>query len=137
MVDLNGVDEHTVQELQIGTFGAVTESQCGPIIAMLPQMAYMPDGKAITSCPQVEHYKNIVNEKSLHITGKAPCIVTLEGHGIPITIRNGLPHIHMRPYTDKEWVCYPEYNLGARRTGIPLYLMPWYRRDGVTNNQRN
>ena len=63
MVDLNGVDEHTVRELRIGTFGAVTESQCGPIIATFPQMAHMPEGKTIISCPQVEHYKNTVNEK--------------------------------------------------------------------------
>ena len=74
MVDLNGADKHTVQELRLGTFSAVTESQCGPIIAVFPQMAYMPDGKTIISCPLVEHYKNIVNKKSPLITGKTPCI---------------------------------------------------------------
>ena len=89
MVDLNGVDDHTVRELRIGTFGGVTDSQCGPIIGVFHQMAHMPDGKTIVSTPQCEFFKNTVHEKSPHVTGRTPCIVTLEGYRIPITTRNG------------------------------------------------
>ena len=140
MVDLNGVDEHTVRELRIRTFGAVTESQCGPIIAIFPQMAYMPEGKTIISCPQVEHHKNTVNEKSPHVTGKTPCITTLEGYRIPITARNGLPHIQMRTYTDKEWESLPRVQLTSEKDWDPSILdapvpKEWY--DRMRSNQRS
>ena len=133
MVDLNGADKHTVQELQIRTFSAVTESECGPIIAVFPQMAYIPDGKTIISCPQVEHYKNTVNKKSPHVTGKTPCIVTLEGYRIPITVRNGLPYIPMRPYMDQEWETLPRVQLTGEKDWDPTILdnpvpKEWYER---------
>ena len=121
-VDINGVDDHTIRQLRIGTFGAVTRSQKGNIIIVVPQLAYMPDGKTIISCCQVENYKVEVNEKSPHITGKIPCVKTLEGCGIPIAIKNGLPHMQLRPFTDEEWKTLPRVQITSEKDWDPKIL---------------
>ena len=41
--------------------------------------------------------------------------MTLEGYRIPIKVRNGLPYIHMRPYTDKEWDALPRVQLTSEK----------------------
>jgi hypothetical protein len=52
----------------------MVESQVGPIIIIMNQYARMVDGKTIHSSGQMEHFKAIVNEKSLSITGEVPRI---------------------------------------------------------------
>ena len=55
---------------------------------------------------QFEHYKNDVNDKSVHVGGLQR-INTLDGYMVPLEIKNGLARMHMRPYTDDEWDTFP------------------------------
>ena len=66
------------------------------------QYAHMPDAKTIHSAGQMEWYNTKVDEKSPVVTQRMPSITTLEGYVIPISLRNGLPYIKMRPPTDAE-----------------------------------
>ena len=101
-IDLSGVDDHTVRNLEIVTAGAVVRTQLGEVLLRLNQYAYMRDAKTIHSCVQMEWFKNTVSEKAPAISDIPPCITTLEGYKIPIYIKHGLPYIRMRPYTDFE-----------------------------------
>ena len=121
-IDLSGVDEHTVRQLRVGCFGGVVKTQRGQAIMLCPQMAHMPDAKTILSSPQIEHFKNVVNEKSPHVTGKIPSITTLDGYVIPMEIRNGLPCVRVRPYTDSEWHKLPKFYMNADKEWDPRIL---------------
>jgi hypothetical protein len=94
-IDLSGVDDHTVRNLEIVTAGAVVRTQLGEVLLRLNQYAYMRDAKTIHSCVQMEWFKNTVSEKAPAISDIPPCITTLEGYKIPIYIKHGLPYIRM------------------------------------------
>ena len=113
-VDLTGIRNHTVKNLEIVTAGAVVKTQRGEVILILNQYAYMPECKTIHSCPQIEHFKGVVNDKApVNNNGTTPYIKTLEGFMIPLQIRNGLPYMEMRPYTDDEFNELPHVHLTA------------------------
>ena len=107
LVDVSGIDSHQVTNLPIITVGGVVPSQCGPVIAIMHQYAYMGSGKTIHSSGQLEWFKNDVNDKSLHVPGGLQRITTNDGYVHPLTIRNGLPYVSIRPFTDHEWDTLP------------------------------
>ena len=86
-IDLSGIDDHTIRNLKLVKAGGVTKSSHGDIIIIIEQAAHMPDGKTIISCGQLEHFKVQVEEKSKTITGRTPCITTLEGYKIPMATK--------------------------------------------------
>ena len=92
-IDLCGVDDHTVSNLELITAGAEVESQVGPIIIIMNQYARMIDGKSIHSSGQMAHYKVTVNEKSYKVTGEVPFIELLDGYRIPLSTINGLAYM--------------------------------------------
>ena len=120
--DLCGIDDHTVQNLTIVKAGGVTRTQRGFIILIVDQGAYMPNGKTVLSCGQIEHFKCQVNEKAAAITGRTPSIVTLEGYIIPIATRRGLPYIYLRPFTDQEWESLPKVCITSPKPWDPSVL---------------
>ena len=63
-VDVNGMDNHTVNDLQIVTAAGVVATNKGPMIAIMHQYAYLGKGRTIHSCTQLEHFKNDVGDKS-------------------------------------------------------------------------
>ena len=103
LVDVSGIDSHQVTDLPIVTVGGVVPSQRGNVIAIMHQYAYLGEGKTIHSSGQLEWFKNDVNDKSLKVAGGLQRIKTQDGYGHPVDIKNGLPYIPMRPYTDDEW----------------------------------
>ena len=107
LVDVSGIDSHQVTNLPIVTVGGVVPSQRGPVIAIMHQYAYMGSGKTIHSSAQLEHFKNDVNDKSLHVSGGLQRIHTNDGYTHPLHIHHGLPYISMRPFTDDEWDTLP------------------------------
>jgi hypothetical protein len=54
------------------------------------QTAWMPDGSTFISTGQLEHFKVQVDERSKHVTGKTPGIISVEGYKIPIPTQLGL-----------------------------------------------
>ena len=102
-IDLSGIDEHTVSNLELVTTTAVLQSQQGEFIGIFHWCTRMPKKKSMHSCRQLEHHGIKVHDRSPVVTKKQPCVVTPEGHVIPMQVRDGLVHLDMRPNTDKEW----------------------------------
>ena len=132
-MDLSGIDNHTVRNLQLVIAGGVVLSDRGEIILVMNQCAHMPDGKTIHSAGQLEWFKTTVNDKSPIVTGEMPSITTLEGFVIPISFRNGLPYIKMRPPTKKELESLPRVPITSDKEWDPSVLdskVPddWYKK---------
>ena len=122
MVDVRGINNHEVSGLPIATVGAVILTQHGPVIAIMPQYAYLGHGKTIHSATQLESYQNDVNDRSVKVHGGLQRILTLDGYVIPINIIGGLPYIKMRPYTDAEWDALPHVILTSDMDWDPSVL---------------
>ena len=101
-VDVQGIDNHQVNDLAIATVGGVVSTHKGDVIAILHNYAYLGTGSTIHSPGQLESYKNIVDDKSVHVGGRQR-IKTVDGYLIPLSIKNGLPRMAIRPYTNREW----------------------------------
>ena len=86
------------------------------------QYAYVGKGKTIHSSGQLEWFGQDVNERSIKVANGTQRILTLDGYAIPINIRNGLPYITMRPYTDKEWDDLPHVLLTSDSEWDPRVL---------------
>ena len=69
-VDIAGIDNHTVNDLEIVTAAGVVSTTKGPSILILNQYAHLGQGKSIHSSPQVKFYKNQVHDKSKIFGGK-------------------------------------------------------------------
>jgi len=121
-VDVRGIDDHQIVDIPIVTAGAVISTQRGPVIAIMHQYAYTGKGKTIHSCDQLEWYKNDVNDKSVKVPGGLQRIMTLDGYAIPINIKDGLPYVKMRPYTDDEWDTLPHVILTSDVDWDPTVL---------------
>ena len=58
--------------------------------------------KKINYFPQIEHYKNTVDDKSIKLGGDQHAN-TLDNYKLPMSIRNTLPYVPLRLFTYKEW----------------------------------
>ena len=86
---------------QIVTSCGYTESQRGPVIIVLNQQADMGRGQNILSSPQMEAFGIKVDDRSRK-AGGTQSITTPEGFVLPLHFHNGLPHLKLRPPTDRE-----------------------------------
>ncbi len=131
-IDLSGIDDHTVRNLELVQAGGVTQTPKGDIIVIVNQAAWMPDGRTILSTGQLEYFKIKVDERAKRITGNTPKIVTLEGYEIPISTRRGLPYIKLRPIHDDEKDTLPKIVLTSPHPWDPSVLdakvdEEWYK----------
>ena len=101
-VDVCGIDNHKLTSLKLVDASAKTLSNYGPVIIIMRQFAYHGLQRTILSCPQIEHYKNKVDDVSMKVGGRQ-VIRCNDGFIVPINIINGLPYIEMTPHTDKEF----------------------------------
>ena len=103
-VDIRGIDNHEICSIPIVNAGAVVRSQRGEVIAIFNQYAYHPaQGRSIHSSCQLESFANDVNDRSIHTPGGLQRIKTVDGYVFPLSVRDGLPYLDMRPYTDDEY----------------------------------
>ena len=133
MIDLSGIDDHTVRNLHLVTAGGGVRTQLGDIIIALHQAADMTrDSKTILLAGQLENFGCHVKDKSPRIL-ETPCITTVEGYVIPIAIKKGLPYIRMRPFTDNDWNTLPHITITSPKDRNPASLgsmIPeeWYQK---------
>ena len=66
-VDVQGIDNHQIVDINIVTAGAVIPTQQGEVIGIIHQYAYTGKGKSIHSSLQLEAFKNDVNDKSIKV----------------------------------------------------------------------
>ena len=121
-VDIKGIDNHHVNNIGIGTVGGVVQTQHGPVIAIMHQYALLGKGASIHSPSQLEWYKNDVNDKSIRVPGGLQRIVTLDGYIIPLTIKDGLTRLDIRPHTDHEFDTLPHVFLTSEIEWDPTVL---------------
>jgi hypothetical protein len=121
-VDLCGVDDHKVDDLELVTAGAVVETQKGPIIIIMKQYARMANGKKIHSSGQMEHHKIVVKDQAHAITNVIPYIKLHEGHRTPLCIINGLPYMKMCVPTDEELDALPHMTITSDAPWDPRIL---------------
>ena len=95
-------DNHKLTSLKLVDAAAKTISNYGPVIAIMRQYAYHGLQRTILSSPQLEFYKNKVDDVSMKVGGRQ-VIRCNDGFIIPINIINGLPYIEMVPHTDKDF----------------------------------
>jgi hypothetical protein len=121
-VDIKGIDNHHVNNIGIGTVGGVVQTQHGPVVAIMHQYALLGKGSSIHSPSQLEWYKNEVNDKSIHVPGGLQRIVTLDGYIIPLSIKDGLARLDIRPHTDHEFDTLPHVFLTSELEWDPTVL---------------
>jgi hypothetical protein len=102
-VHIQGIDDHMIKDVPIGTVGAVVNTQRGEVLAIMHQYAYTGKGGTIHSSGQLKWCGNDVNDCSIKIEGGRQQLTTPDGYVIPINVRHGLPYITMRPFTDEEF----------------------------------
>jgi hypothetical protein len=66
-VHIQGIDDHMIKDVPIGTVGAVVNTQRGEVIAIMHQYAYTGRGGTIHSSGQLEWCGNDVNNHSIKI----------------------------------------------------------------------
>ena len=106
-VHVEGIDNHQVRDVPIVTAGGVLHTTKGDVIGIFHQYAHINKGTSIHSSVQLEAYKQDVNDRSLRTPGGLQRILTVDGHEIPLVIRNGLPYLNIRPHTDREFDTLP------------------------------
>jgi hypothetical protein len=102
-VHIQGIDDHMIKDIPIGTVGAVINTQRGEVIAIMHQYVYTGKGGTIHSSGQLKWCGNDVNDRSIKIEGGTQRLTTPDGYIIPIDVRRGLPYIMMWPFTDEEF----------------------------------
>jgi hypothetical protein len=102
-VHIQGIDDHMIKDIPIGTVGAVINTQRGDVIAIMHQYVYTGKGGTIHSSGQLKWCGNDVNDRSIKIEGGTQRLTTPDGYIIPIDVRRGLPYIMMWPFTDEEF----------------------------------
>ena len=101
IVDMRGIDNHRMNNVLIVSAGGVVSTDQGDVIIVCHQCACMSKGKFIHFSEQFEHCQNMVDDRARKVGGEQ-VITALDGYHIPLNVRNGLPHMFMRPHTDKK-----------------------------------
>ena len=109
-IDVQGIDNHTLNKIPLGTVGCVVQSQRGDVLLICHQYAVMGRGKTIHSCIQWEAFGNTVDEKSIQFGG-TQSVTTPCGYRIPLDIVNGLAYLNSRPFTDDEFDTCPHVHI--------------------------
>ena len=129
-VNVQGIDNHQVTDIPIGTVGAKLITQHGPVIGIMHQAAIHGQGCTIVSCGQLEYHGVSIDDKSKHVGGKQ-CMRTIEGYVMPLNFFSGLAYLRMTPYTDLEWDTLPHVILTSDIDWDPSVL------DHVMDNDDN
>ena len=121
-VHVEGIDNHQVRDVPIVTAGGVLHTTSGDVIGIFHQYAHINKGTSIHSSVQLEAYKQDVNDRSLRTPGGKQRILTVDGYVIPLTVRNGLPYLNIRPYTDLEFDTLPHVIMTSDHDWDPSIL---------------
>ena len=105
-VNVTGLKGHQVTNLRIGTFGGVISTNHGPAILICHEYADQRGGDTIHSPLQAEDNGVVVDSKPKRFGGSQTC-VTSDGYVIPLSVRNGLSYMEIRPFTKEEYLKLP------------------------------
>ena len=91
-INIVGIDNHELTGLDVVTASCLFHTPQGKIVGSFNEYAYLGRGCSIHSPGQVEHFKLNVCDKFIKVGGKQH-IQTLEGHTLPLSIKNGLDYL--------------------------------------------
>ena len=117
-ITIQGIDNHTVPDLRIGTYGAAARTQYGNVILIFNQYAQDGHGNSIHSALQLEDNDIKVDDRPLTLGG-TQSLVTAEGYTIPLNFNNGLAHMNLRPFTNDEWITLPHVTMTRNLAWTP------------------
>ena len=111
-IDLTGIEDHTVRELNIVHAACVVKTHLGYVILHIYQGAYMPDGKSILAPLQLEANGCTVVDKARGLNGgEQPYVQSPDGYRFPLSMIHGLMYANVRPVLDSEWDTLPHVHL--------------------------
>jgi hypothetical protein len=122
-VDVSGVGDGALNDLEIVQGASLIQTNQGPIIGLFCQYAFTGKGRSIHSSIQMESWGIEVDETSrkARVPGRQ-CLVTVDGHKVKITICNGLPYIDMIYPSDEDLANFPHVYFTADSTWDPRAL---------------
>ena len=94
--------------------GVVASTTSGEVIIVIRQHARHGKNESIHSSPQIERFKNKVDDRSIKVGGSQNT-TTLDDHKFPMSIRNASTHMTLRPCTDREWEKLPRSILTSEK----------------------
>ena len=106
-VYIRGIDEHQISAISLVTSGGVTITITGEVTVIMYQHECHGKNKNIHYSPQIDHYKNIIDDRSIKV-GDGKHIATLDKCKIHISIREAFLYMPLCPYTNKEWINLPQ-----------------------------
>ena len=121
-VSITGIDNHQMLNILVGTVGAVSMSQRGPVICVFHEVAYTRQHQSILSSFQMEHYGLQVDDKNPAVGGLGR-IETPDGYTFPLSYKNGLAYLKMRPFTKAEWKIMPHVMMTSDKLWDPTVFM--------------
>ena len=102
--DFVGINNAQLNHLPIGTCATVIRTRDREIIGIFHRSAYCAGGNTILSNNQMAAFGHEVSEAPIMIGGKQ-LVKTVEGHVIPLCVRDGLSYMpHLRPPTDDDFL---------------------------------
>ena len=111
-IDLTGIEDHTVRELNLVHAAFVAKTHLGEVIVHVYQGAYMPDGKSTLAPLQLEAHGGTVCDKAKAANnGEQPHVQSYDGYRLPLSMRHGLMHTDIRPARDSEHGLLPRVHL--------------------------
>lgn len=118
---VKGIGGHEIKNLPIGTVAGVLKTQLGPVVGIFHQYAYHGKGRTVHSCGQIEHFRNLVDDRSSQVGGMQR-LVTKDGYVIPLEMCNGLVYLDMHPPSDDEYHNLPHVVLTSDEEWNPSIL---------------
>ena len=109
-IDVDGICNSSFSQFKSATVGGRTDTQMGPVIAVITHVAMYGKGTSIISKGQMEHFGIEVDDKSRKLGGQQR-LVTPDGYVIPLVMRNGLPRLSLTKPTDEELANLPHVYL--------------------------
>jgi len=125
-VDIQGITNHQMVDIPIATVGGVINTQCGEVIAILYQYAYISINTSIHSPAQLEWYKNDFNDKSIKVGSLPPMHHNPGRLCHPLNIVQGLPRMAILPFLDQEQDNLPMSSSQVSLIGTPdIWIWHW------------
>ena len=93
------IHNHEITSIYLVIACGVALNTSGEVILIMHQHACHGKNNTIHSSPQIEHYKNKVDDRSIKLGG-GQHVDTLDKHKVTMSVRNTLNYMHMRQCTD-------------------------------------
>jgi hypothetical protein len=121
-VNISGIGDKFIHNLPLCTVAATIYTHQGPIIGIFHRYSHYGKGHTIHSVNQMKSFGVLIDDTPRQLSTHGQSIRTPDGYHIPISIRQGLPHMDMRPPTDLDLATYPHVTFTSDMPWDPTVL---------------